>query len=64
MKKTFSLMLGLMLMIALSSCDYIAPDTSKAISEKQQLEEMQKQTAIMERQAVALEKIAVQLEKK
>jgi hypothetical protein len=49
----------------LSGCslEWFAPDVSKAVSEKQQLEESAKQTALLERQAKALERIAIALEK-
>lgn len=37
---------------------YLDPQTSKAVSERDQLRESEKQTALMERQTIALEKIA------
>lgn len=65
MKKWF---LYIVIIFTFSGCsggclDWVNPDTSKAISEKEQLEESKKQTIFMERQAIALESIAKSLKK-
>lgn len=48
----------------LPSCKYIAPATSKAITEEQQLEEAKKQNQLLKEQNAILLRIAVALEAK
>ncbi|WP_017297731.1 hypothetical protein [Nodosilinea nodulosa] len=55
------LMLGLLCCLLLSSCEFFTPDTSRALSQSRQMEELQKQTEQMQRQADALERIANQV---
>lgn len=49
------LILALLCSLLLSSCEFFTPDTSRALSQTRQIEEMQKQTEQLERQADALE---------
>ncbi|MBD1873605.1 hypothetical protein H6F75_08930 [Nodosilinea sp. FACHB-131] len=49
------LILALLCSLLLSSCEFFTPDTSRALSQTRQIEEMQKQTQQLERQADALE---------
>lgn len=51
------------LIVAETGCEYVAPDISKAISEKEQHAVQIIQTDIERRTAEALERIAVSLEK-
>ena len=46
------------------SMDWLAPDVSKSITEKEQKKELEKQNQLLERQTVALEKIARCMEEK
>jgi hypothetical protein len=50
--------------LALSSCEYLDPNISKAITEKEQAVLMAQQNQLLERQAIALERIATAAEKR
>ncbi len=52
------LMALLMACLALTGCEFFTPDTSRALSQTQQMEELQKQTQQLQRQADALERLA------
>lgn len=56
------LVIALMIIMGVGGCAYLAPDTSKALSEQDQFKEQKKQTQLEERQAEALERIADALE--
>ncbi|MEA5451929.1 hypothetical protein VB780_25355 [Leptolyngbya sp. CCNP1308] len=51
------LALALLCSLLLSGCEFFTPDTSRALSQTRQMEEMQKQTQQLERQADALERL-------
>ncbi len=42
----------------LSGCEFFTPDTSRALSQSRQMEELQQQTKQLQRQADALERLA------
>jgi len=44
--------------LALTGCEFFTPDTSRAISQTKQMEELHKQTEQLQRQADALERLA------
>jgi type II secretory pathway component PulM len=48
----------LMACLALTGCEFFTPDTSRAISQTKQMEELHKQTEQLQRQADALERLA------
>lgn len=50
--------LSLFVCLMLSSCEFFTPDTSRALSQTRQMEELQKQTQQLQRQADALERLA------
>jgi hypothetical protein len=56
----------ILLIGAIASCSnpYTNPETSKALSEKEQLNELQKQNILLEQQNQYLKRIAVALEAK
>lgn len=54
------LILALLGSLLLSGCEFFTPDTSRALSQTRQMEEMQKQTQQLERQADALERLVDQ----
>ena len=54
------LILALLCSLLLSGCEVFTPDTSRALSQTRQMEEMQKQTQQLERQADALERLVDQ----
>ncbi|PSN13506.1 hypothetical protein C7293_15730 [filamentous cyanobacterium CCT1] len=49
---------GLLCSLLLSGCEFFTPDTSRALSQTRQIEEMHKQTEQLQRQADALERLA------
>ncbi|MBE9111518.1 hypothetical protein IQ273_19110 [Nodosilinea sp. LEGE 07298] len=51
---------GLLCGLLLSGCEFFTPDTSRALSQTRQIEEMHKQTEQLQRQADALERLANQ----
>ena len=57
------LLVSFMFLIIGCSNPYLNPDISKALTEKEQFAELQKQNVLLERQTIALEKIASILEK-
>lgn len=59
----FILILGLLICTLLTGCEFITPDTSRALSETQQIEELQKQTQQLEQQTHALDRLADSVEK-
>lgn len=50
--------LGLLCCLLLTGCEFFTPDTSRALSQTQQIDELHKQTQQLERQADALERLA------
>lgn len=66
MKRIWFLIFVLFVCLSASGCslEYTNPNRSKAITEKKQYEEMQRQTRLMERQTEALERIADAIEKR
>ncbi len=54
----FFLVLSLLACIFLSGCEFFTPDTSTALSQTKQLEELHQQTEQLQRQADALERLA------
>ncbi len=58
----YILVLGLLICIFLSGCEYLIPDTSDALSQSQQLEELRKQTDQIEQQTDALKRLADSVE--
>jgi cell division protein FtsB len=50
--------LGLLCSLLLTGCEFFTPDTSRALSQTQQIDELHKQTQQLERQANALERLA------
>jgi cell division protein ZapA (FtsZ GTPase activity inhibitor) len=57
------ILLGLLVCLLMSSCEFVTPDTSRALSQTRVLEEQQKQTEQLRRQADALEKLADSVER-
>jgi type II secretory pathway component PulM len=51
------LMVGLLFCLLLSGCEFFTPDTSRALSQTRQMEELHKQTEQLQRQADALERL-------
>lgn len=51
---------GLLCCLLLTGCEFFTPDTSRALSQTRQIEEMHKQTEQLQRQADALERLANQ----
>jgi type II secretory pathway component PulM len=51
------LIVGLFVCLGLTGCEFFTPNTSQALSQTQQLEEMQRQTEQLQRQADALEQL-------
>lgn len=58
----YLLILGMLCCIFLSGCEFLTPDTSRALSNTGQLEELQKQTHQIEQQTEALERLADSVE--
>jgi hypothetical protein len=54
----FVLIIGLLICTLLSGCEFITPSTSNALSQTQQIEELQKQTQQLEKQTDALDRLA------
>ncbi|MGG6238386.1 hypothetical protein ACQ4N7_07065 [Nodosilinea sp. AN01ver1] len=54
------LIVGLFVCFLASGCEFFTPDTSRALSQTRQIEEMHKQTEQLQRQADALERLANQ----
>ncbi len=52
------LIVGLFVCLLVSGCEFFTPDTSRALSQTRQIEEMHKQTEQLQRQADALERLA------
>jgi len=52
------LLSGLLICLFLSGCEFFTPDTSRALSQTRQMEELHEQTQQLERQADALERLA------
>lgn len=51
---------GLLGCLLLSGCEFFTPDTSRALSQTRQIDEMHKQTEQLQRQADALERLVNQ----
>ena len=58
----YLLILGLLICVLLSGCEYFIPQTSDALSQTQQLEELRKQTDQIEQQTAALKRLADSVE--
>lgn len=54
------LIVGLFVCFLVSGCEFFTPDTSRALSQTRQIDELQKQTEQLQRQADALERLADQ----
>ena len=54
------LIVGLFICFLVSGCEFFTPDTSRALSQTRQIEEMHKQTEQLQRQADALERLVDQ----
>lgn len=50
--------LALIACVFLSGCEFFTPDTSRALSQSSQMEELHRQTEQLQRQADALERLA------
>ncbi len=59
----YIVMIGLLFCILLSGCEFFTPDTSNALSQSRQIEEIQKQTQQLKRQADTLDRLANSVEK-
>lgn len=59
----FILIIGLSICMLLSSCEFITPSTSNALSQTQQVEELQKQTQQLKQQTDSLDRLASSVEK-
>ncbi|WP_035984866.1 hypothetical protein [Leptolyngbya sp. KIOST-1] len=53
--------LGLLFCLLLTGCEVFTPDTSRALSQTRQIDEMHKQTEQLQRQADALERLVDQV---
>lgn len=60
----FVLTICITLCVLIIGCDYVAPQTSKAITEKDQLEQLKQQNELLKQQNQYLERIAIALENK
>ena len=56
------LLVGLLCCFLLTGCEFFTPDTSRALTQTRQMEELHKQTQQLERQADALERLANDIE--
>lgn len=54
---------GLLVCLFLSGCEFFTPNTSSALSQTKQMEELQNQTKQLKRQADALEQLANSVKK-
>jgi len=59
----FILIIGLLICTLLSGCEFLTPSTSSALSQTQQIGELQKQTQQLEKQTEALDRLANSVEK-
>lgn len=59
----YILVLGMLICVLLSGCEFLIPKTSSALSQTQQEQELQKQTEQLERQTEAMEKLADSVDK-
>lgn len=55
--------IGLLICVLLSGCEFFTPDTSSALSQTRQIEELQKQTQQLEQQAESLDRLANSVER-
>lgn len=58
----YILMIGLLICTLLAGCEFITPNTSSALSQTQQIEELQKQTQQLKQQTDALDRLANSVE--
>ncbi|MCU0551294.1 MAG: hypothetical protein MUC48_18255 [Leptolyngbya sp. Prado105] len=59
----YVLILGMVLCLFLSGCEFVTPDTSNALSQTRQQEELAKQTEQIKRQTDAIERLTDSVEK-
>lgn len=59
----YVLVIGLLICTLLSGCEFITPNTSNALSQSQQIEELKQQTQQLKQQTEALERLANSVEK-
>lgn len=59
----YFLILGLLICVLLTGCEFFTPRTSNALSQTKQIEELQKQTQQLEAQSDALDRLADSVEK-
>lgn len=58
----FILMIGFLVCVLLSGCEFLTPDTSSALSQNQQIQQLQKQTQQLEQQTDILNRLADSVE--
>jgi hypothetical protein len=59
----YVLVVGMLLCLFLSGCEFVTPDTSNALSQTRQQEELAKQTEQIKRQTDEIERLANSIEK-
>lgn len=59
----YFMILGLLICTLLTGCEFFTPNTSNALSQNRQIEELQKQTQQLEAQTNALDRVADSVEK-
>lgn len=59
----YILILGMLLCLLISGCEFVTPDTSNALSQTRQQEELAKQTEQIKRQTEAIEQLTNSVEK-
>lgn len=58
----YILIIGLLICTFLTGCEFVTPNTSNALSQTQQIDELHKQTQQLKRQSDALERLANSIE--
>lgn len=56
------LILGMLMAFLISGCEFVTPDTSNALSQTRQQEELAKQTEQIQRQTEAIERLTHSIE--
>lgn len=59
----YVVVIGMLICVFLSGCEYFIPNTSNALSQTRQEQELQKQSDQLERQTEAMEKLSDSVEK-
>ena len=59
----YALIMVMLFCLLISGCEFVTPDTSNALSQTRQQEELAKQTEQIERQTDALERLTNAVEK-